>query len=149
MVKMIDGVVLHPLKQIKGSKGDVWHAFKVTDEGYVGFGEAYLSQIKSHEIKGWKRHNKYVLNLVVIVGKIKFVLYDDRDNSPTKGQFEEVILSPNSNYQRLTIAPGIWMAFEGIDVCQTSMLIDFIPELHIDNECDSRNLDEIKYEFVL
>ena len=63
---MIEGVSLHPLKQISVPNGDLWHAFKATDEGFVGFGEAYFTQVKPHAVKGWKRHNRYVLNLVVV-----------------------------------------------------------------------------------
>lgn len=84
---MIEGVSLHSLKQISVPKGDLWHAFKMNDEGFVGFGEAYLTQIEPHQIKGWKRHNRYVLNIVVIVGAVKFVIYDDRQESITRGQF--------------------------------------------------------------
>lgn len=143
---MIEGVVLHPLKQIVVPKGDLWHAFKASDEGFVGFGEAYLTQIEPHQVKGWKRHNRYVLNIVVIAGAVKFVIYDDRDDSVTKGVFEEIVLSPKDNYQRLTIAPGLWMAFAGVS-SQTSMLIDLIPELHNPEEADRKELDEIKFNF--
>lgn len=144
---MIEGVSLHPLKQISVSKGDLWHAFKVSDEGFVGFGEVYLTQIEPHQIKGWKRHNRYVLNIVVIVGAVKFVIYDDRQGSATKGQFEEVILSPTDNYQRLTVAPGLWMAFAGATQLETSILMDLIPELHQPEESDRKKLEEIKYNF--
>ena len=65
MGEVIEGVSLHPLKQISVPKGDLWHAFKSTDEGFVGFGEAYFTQVKPHEVKGWKRHNRMVLNIVV------------------------------------------------------------------------------------
>ncbi len=143
---MIEGVSLHPLKQISVPKGDLWHAFKVSDEGFAGFGEAYLTQIEPHQVKGWKRHNRYVLNIVVVVGAVKFVIFDDREGSVTKGQFEELFLSPADNYQRLTIAPGLWMAFAGASV-QTSMLMDLIPELHNPEEADRKELDEIKFDF--
>lgn len=144
---MIEGVTLHPLKQISVPKGDLWHAFKVTDDGFVGFGEAYFTQIKSGEAKGWKRHNRYVLNLVVVSGAVKFVIYDDRDGSSTKGQFQEITLTPNGNYQRLTVAPGLWMAFYGADLSQTSMLMDLIPEVHDPYEGDRKELEEIPYNF--
>lgn len=149
MGEMIEGVSLHPLRQIAVPKGDLWHAFKMTDEGFVGFGEAYFTQVKPHEVKGWKRHNRYVLNLVVAVGAVKFVIYDDREESKTKGKFQEVILSPASNYQRLTVAPGLWMAFAGVDDSQTSMLMDLIPEVHAPEESDRKELDEIKYDFCV
>lgn len=143
---MIEGISLHPLQQIVVSKGDVWHAFKCSDEGFVGFGEAYFTHIESGAVKGWKRHNRYTLNLVVVRGAVKFVLYDDREGSSTQGQFYEVVLSPNDNYQRLTVAPGLWMAFQGVSAEQ-SMLIDLIPELHTQDESDKKKIEDIVYNF--
>ncbi len=148
MGSIIDGVSLHPLKQISVPKGDLWHAFKASDEGFVGFGEAYFTQIQPHEVKGWKRHNRCVLNLVVVSGSIKFVIYDDRISSPTKGQFQEILLSPKINYQRLTVPSGLWMAFAGAD-STTSMLIDLIPEVYDPSESDRKELNEIPYDFKI
>ena len=144
-IKM-EGVTLHPLKRIVNPKGDILHALKCTDDGFVGFGEAYFTQIHPDEIKGWKRHNRMALNLVVVIGKVKFVIYDDRDNSSTRGEFFEITLSTTDNYQRLTIAPGLWMAFEGVD-SETSMLMDIIPEPHDDKEGDRLPLEAISYLF--
>lgn len=146
MGSIIDGVGLYPLKQISVPKGDLWHAFKASDDGFVGFGEAYFTQIRPHEIKGWKRHNRCVLNLVVVSGTIKFVIYDDRISSPSKGQFQEILLSPKNNYQRLTVPSGLWMAFAGAD-STTSMLIDMIPEVYDPSESDRKELNEIPYDF--
>ncbi len=142
----MDGVTLHPLKHIPVPKGDVFHALKCTDEGFAGFGEVYFTQIESSQAKGWKRHNYMTLNLVVVYGKVTFVIYDDRENSPTKGQFEKITLSPNENYQRLTVAPGLWMAFYGADK-KTSMLMDIIPEPHNPAEADKKDLSEIRFAF--
>lgn len=142
----MEGVTLHPLKHIIVSKGDIYHALKSTDEGYAGFGEAYFSQIEQGQAKGWKRHNRMVLNLIVPVGAVKFVVYDDREGSDTRGQFYEVVLSPEDNYQRLTVAPGLWMAFYGVgEGC--SMLMDIIPEPHDLSEADRKDLSEIPYPF--
>ncbi len=143
---MIDGVQLHPLRQIAVPKGDVWHAFKSSDEGFAGFGEVYFTHIEPQQVKGWKRHNRCTLNLVVVQGAVRFVLYDDRAGSPTCGQFAEVTLSPEGNYQRLTVAPGIWMAFQGVSAGE-SMLVDLIPELHTPAESDKKELNEIAYTF--
>ena len=145
---MINGVSIHPLKQISVPKGDLWHAFKASDEDFTGFGEAYFTQIKSHEVKGWKRHNRCVLNLVVVSGTGKVVIYDDRDCSSTKGMFQEVVLSPKDNYQRLTVPPGLWMAFAGVDSA-TSMLIDLIPEVYDPFESDRKELSDIAYNFFV
>ena len=143
---MMEGVTLHPLRHIVVPKGDIYHALKATDEGYDGFGEAYFSQIAHGQAKGWKRHNRMVLNLVVPVGAVKFVVFDDREESSTRGQFFEVVLSPERNYQRLTVAPGLWMAFYGVGE-GISMLMDIIPQPHDPEEADRKDLAEIPYSF--
>ncbi len=142
----IEGVELYPLKQISVDKGNIFHALKSTDEGYAGFGEAYFSQIESGAVKGWKRHNRMPLNLIVPVGAIKFVVYDDREGSATCGAFQEIIISVKDNYQRLVVAPGLWMAFMGAD-SKTSMLMDIIPEPHDPSEADRLDLEVINYNF--
>lgn len=143
---MMEGVTLQPLRRILNPKGDILYALKCTDEGYAGFGEAYFTQIHPGEVKGWKRHNRMTLNLIVIAGKVKFVIFDDRKGSPTQGDFFEVILSPDDNYLRLTVAPGLWMAFAGED-SQTSILMDIIPEPHDDSEGERVPLETIPYHF--
>ena len=142
----MEGVTLYPLKHIVVPKGDIYHAMKSTDKGYMGFGEAYFSQIEHGKAKGWKRHNRMTLNLIVLVGAIKFVIFDDRENSITYGQFQEIILSPEHNYQRLTVEPGLWMAFYG-EGEGVSMLMDIIPEPHDPSEASCMDLSAIDYQF--
>ncbi len=108
----IQGVILTPLKKIYNPKGDVFHCIKKKDNGFAGFGEAYFSTVIFGNVKDWKKHTKTTLNLIVPVGKIKFVLYDDRENSISKNHFFEVELSKD-NYKRLTVPPNIWMSFKG------------------------------------
>lgn len=141
---MINGVQIHDLKQIALPKGDLWHGCKATDEGFVGFGEVYFTQVNHKERKGWKRHNRYTLNIVVLQGEIRFVIYDDRPESSTKGQYEQIILTPNGNYKRMTVPAGVWMAFEGIGEGR-NMLMDLIPEPHDSSEADNKDLDEISF----
>lgn len=121
---MIDGVILTPLRQITHPKGDVFHAMKRTDPGFVSFGEAYFSSILCGLVKAWKRHSRMTLNLVCMVGKIHFVLYDGREGSPTFGNYLEATLSPDKPelYRRITIPPGVWMAFVGIGEGKSMLL---------------------------
>lgn len=146
MDKIIEGIELYPLRQITVPKGNILHALKATDKGFLGFGEAYFSQIEQGAVKGWKKHKSMTLNLVVPVGAIKFVIYDDRKNSLTYKHFYEVTLSSKENYKRLVIAPGLWMAFMGVGE-GISMLMDIIPEPHNPDEADRIDLSEIKYDF--
>lgn len=134
----IDGVLLTPLKQIKTPKGDVWHAMKKSDDGFAGFGEAYFSFVDKGSVKGWKKHKEMTLNLVVILGAVKFRLIDDRESSSTKGAKIEFTLSPQ-NYHRLTVAPGVWMCFEGLE--EQNMLINLADMEHNPSEAVNIALD--------
>ena len=135
----MDGVILTPLKQIYNPKGDIFHAMKKSDDGFYGFGEAYFSTINKNDIKAWKKHTRMTLNLIVPVGKIEFVVY----NENTK-DFFSVVLS-QENYQRLTVQPNLWMAFRGID--ENSMLLNLASIEHDPSEAINIELDEIQYEW--
>jgi dTDP-4-dehydrorhamnose 3,5-epimerase len=110
----IAGVLLEPLKIIAGESGNVMHALKSHESSYHGFGEAYFSTVKQGHVKGWKKHSKMLLNLIVPAGAIHFVLYDDRADSASRHTLLEITLS-TENYQRLSVPPGVWMAFKGLD----------------------------------
>jgi dTDP-4-dehydrorhamnose 3,5-epimerase len=109
---MLEGVSLAKLKRIENVKGEVLHALKSTDSSYQAFGEAYFSFVNYQSIKGWKKHLQMTLNLIVPIGNIRFVLFDDRKDSFTYKQFMEVSIG-EKNYCRLTIPPGIFVAFQG------------------------------------
>jgi len=134
----MDGVTLHPLKQITNPKGDVYHVIKCSSEGFGGFGEAYFSTVYFNIIKGWKKHREMILNLIVPVGSIKIVLFDDR-----KREFFKVTLGQN-NYQRLTVAPGIWMAFRG-EEDGLNLLFNVASIEHNPEEAENCELNKIPY----
>jgi dTDP-4-dehydrorhamnose 3,5-epimerase len=133
----MDGVTLTPLKQITHPKGDIFHAMKASDDGFSGFGEAYLSTINQSEVKGWKKHTEMTLNLVVVIGEIEFVVYDDN-------RFYGVKLSKN-NYQRLTVGPGLWLAFRGLD--SENMLLNLASIEHDPNESENVDLGIFNYSW--
>ena len=108
----IEGVLLTPLKKIPHPKGNIFHAMKRNDPGFSAFGEAYFTEINFNEIKGWNRHQRMTLNLIVPVGKVIFVIHDDRKKSKTKGVFWDIEVSAGA-YRRLTVPPGLWLAFKG------------------------------------
>ena len=130
----MDGVVLTPLGRIPTGKGDVMHAVKATDNGFCGFGEVYFTEIYPHQVKGWKRHKRLTLNLVVVSGEVRFHIYNEQT-----GERQTVDLSPEKNYQRLTLQPMLWMAFEGIGE-HTALLMDLIPEAHDPQEAETKEL---------
>ena len=135
----MEQIILTPLKQIHNPKGDVYHAMKKSDVGFVGFGEAYFSTVAQGVVKGWKKHTQMTLNLVEPVGAIEFVVYDEQTQ-----EFFSVALS-QTNYQRLTIKPNLWMAFRGLE--KENMLLNLASIEHDPKEAVQKELSEIVYEW--
>ena len=135
----MDGIIITPLEKIYHPKGDILKALKKTDDGFDNFGEAYFSEIYKGEIKGWKKHREMTLNLVVIIGEIKFVIFNEK----TK-EFFSINIS-KSNYKRLTIKPGLFMAFKGIN--NHNMVLNIANIEHRTDETLNIDLNQIIYDW--
>lgn len=125
--ELINGVKITRLKKIISDKGSVLHFLRNDDPDFTSFGECYMSEINSVAIKGWKKHLEQTQNIVVPIGKIKFVLFDSRNNSATKNLINEIIVDRNDNYIRLTIPPNIYYAFKNLN--ETNSLIVNCPDI--------------------
>ena len=104
---MIEGIKITPLKQILDERGKIMHMLRADALHFIQFGEIYFSFIHPGVIKGWHIHKRMTLNYAVPIGKIKLVLYDDREGSPTKGELMEIFTGPE-DYKLITIPPLIW-----------------------------------------
>ena len=110
---MIQGVQITPLRQILDERGKVMHMLKVGDPAFQQFGEIYFSCVHPGAIKAWHIHKEMTLNYAVPHGHIKFVLFDDRPGSATRGEVQELFLGPD-NYCLVTVPPLVWNGFKGI-----------------------------------
>ena len=142
---MIEGALITPLKVIDAPGGSVLHGVKNNDPGFIGFGEAYFSTCEKGAVKAWKCHQLMTLNLIVPVGEIRFVLYDDRSNSSTCTQYQEVSLS-QENYVRLTVPPKVWIGFQGM-VQELNMLLNVADITHVPDEAARCQVDELDFDW--
>lgn len=110
---MIDGVLINTLKQILDERGKIMHMLRSDDEYFEKFGEIYFSFVYPGFVKAWHLHKKMKLNYAVPYGRIKLVLYDDRKDSPSRGELAELIIGPE-NYKLVTIPPMVWNGFKGL-----------------------------------
>ncbi len=110
---MIDGVKVVPLRRVPDERGTVFHMLRRTDDHFIEFGEIYFSSVYPGIIKGWHRHRQMTLNYACVTGRIKLVLYDDRDGSATRGQVMELFLGPD-DYSLAIVPPGVWNGFKGM-----------------------------------
>jgi dTDP-4-dehydrorhamnose 3,5-epimerase len=110
---MIDGVQVVRLRQIPDERGTVMHMLKRTDPHFVEFGEIYFTTVHPGVVKGWHKHGRMILNYACPYGRIKLVLYDDRDDSPTRGEVMELFLGPD-DYRLVRIPTNVWNSFKGL-----------------------------------
>ena len=110
---MIEGVKIIQKKQIFDERGKIMHMLRADDDNFKKFGEIYFSVTYPNVVKAWHLHKQMTINYAVIAGKIKLVLFDDRQGSKTKGEIQEIFLS-DDNYSLIEIPPMIWNGFKSI-----------------------------------
>lgn len=108
---MIDGAVLRKLKVIPDERGHLFEILRPDWPEFISFGQVYATAVKPGWVKAWHYHKKQHDNFCVIRGRGRIVLYDPRENSPTKGAVEEHILSAEEPHL-LRIPPGVLHGFE-------------------------------------
>ena len=142
---MIQDVEVTPLKIISDNRGRVMHMLRNDSPIFKSFGEIYFSTIYENAIKAWHLHKKSTLNYVCVRGKVKLVLFDERKNSVTNGQYQELILSPE-NYFLVTIPPNIWNGFKGIGESE-SIIANCLNFPHNENEMVRKEANDKNFNY--
>ena len=101
----IEGVIIKTLKKIPDTRGTIMHGIR-KDDMLNDFGEVYFKKLYANMINGWHIHQTMKLNYICIYGMMKIVMYDTREDSPSKGIIQEVFIG-DDNYVLLHIPTGI------------------------------------------
>lgn len=146
---MIEGVQITSRRVIPDDRGKILHIMKSSDDQFNSFGEVYCSTVFPGIVKGWHMHKKMTLNYVVLKGNIKFVLYDDRPDSTTYQQIQEIVIGENQ-YVMVTVPPFVWNGFKGIGL-EEAFVINFTDIPHDPEEIvrmDPHKNDIINYNWA-
>ena len=138
---ILNNIKITQLSIIDVEGGNVLHGIKKNDTGYVGLGEIYFSYIEPKAIKAWKKHNRMTLNLVVPLGKVRFVFCD-----PLNDDHYRVEDIGEGNYVRLTVPPGIWFGFQGIAL-QPSLVVNIADLQHDAAEVERQAVSSFNYQW--
>tara|TARA_A100001015_G_scaffold76584_1_gene84975 strand:+ start:5042 stop:5491 length:450 start_codon:yes stop_codon:yes gene_type:complete len=103
---MINDVIVTPLRKIPDERGCIFHMLRCDSPNFERFGEIYFSTAYPSVVKGWHEHTKQTQNYAVLVGMIKLVLFDNRKNSETYSQINEIYMG-DENYCLVTIPVGV------------------------------------------
>jgi dTDP-4-dehydrorhamnose 3,5-epimerase len=145
----IHDVRVTPLGRIPDERGAVLHMLREDSEVFERFGEIYFSSVYPGVVKGWHLHSRMTLNYAVPIGMIKLVLYDDRPESPTRGELQELHIG-ELNYALVTIPPLIWNGFKGEGVTP-ALVANCATIAHDPEEIDRRDPfdNDIPYDWSL
>lgn len=135
----IEGIEFFPLKIFENANGKLFHHVRSDSPYYEKFGEIYYSLTYPGVVKGWKLHREVSQIFTVPVGDMKFVFFDQRPQSKTYGQFDQIVIG-EKNYGALKMAPGIWYAFTPIGKMQ-ALIANQISQPHDPNESEQKPLD--------
>ena len=106
--------------------------------------------LKPAAISAWHMHRSQIDQIVPVAGMLKVVLYDPREDSPTKGKVEFFHLSP-MRPSLLLIPPGIWHGVQNMLASEFSSFINLFDRPYEHDNPDEWRLPlstkEIPYDF--
>ena len=110
---MITGVVIKSLRVIPDERGYLMEIMRADDPFFEKYGQTYLTVVYPDIVKGWHYHKKQTDHLCAVKGMVKVALYDDRKDSPTRGEVDELFMG-EKNAILLRIPPGVLHGMKGI-----------------------------------
>ena len=134
-------IVSKKLNIIKKDEGSIFPILKSTSDFFEGFGEVYISSIKSNVLRAWKRHKNSNQYFVVPIGEVKFVFLIENKNDY---HFKEVIIG-EKNYSFIKIPNNVWYGFKNISN-NTSFIVNVIDKPYSPEEAESLDIDKFPFK---
>ena len=111
---LIEGVLIRPAITHPDERGTLTEIFDprwgFDDEPLVF---VYQVTIRPGASKGWVMHKRHSDRSFFSLGAIKVVLYDDREDSPTRGRLNEFVFG-SERRALVRIPPGVWHALTNV-----------------------------------
>ena len=146
---MIDGVRIKKLRVLCDERGRLMEMLRNDDELFKGFGQTYMTTAYPGVVKAWHYHRKQWDHFVVVAGMMKVVLYDPREESPTRGEVNEFFMGVH-NPILLQIPPMVYHGFKCISD-REAVVINCPTEVYCYGDPDEHRVDphdnDIPYEW--
>jgi dTDP-4-dehydrorhamnose 3,5-epimerase len=110
---MIDGVKIKNLRVIPDERGRLMEVLRCDDEVFEKFGQTYISVTYPGVVKGWHMHKIQTDNIACVKGMLKLVLFDSREDSPTKGEINEFFIGEH-NPMLVTVPKDVYHGWKCI-----------------------------------
>lgn len=137
--QLIDGVRTKKLNVHADERGRLMEMLRLDDEIFLKFGQAYLTTAYPGVVKAWHYHRIQTDHFIVVRGMMKVVLYDSREDSPTKGMVNEFFMG-DWNPMLLQIPANVYHGFKCISEHE-ALVVNIPTEMYNYKEPDEFRLD--------
>lgn len=146
---MIHDVSIKPLRRLVDDRGYLMEILRRDDPLFQEFGQLYISACFPGIVKAWHQHWIQTDFFCCVQGNIKVGLFDDRADSPTRGEVQTAVIGA-LNPALIVIPPFVWHGMAAVGG-ETAVLINAPTELYNYSEPDEYRRDpfdpEIPFEW--
>jgi len=89
---MIHDVAIKVLKPLQDDRGFLMEMLREDEPIFERFGQVYITGCRRGVAEGWHYHKAQTDHSVCVGGTALVVLYDPREDSPTRGMVQEFVL---------------------------------------------------------
>ena len=136
---MIHGTQVKKLKVIPDERGRLMEMLRKDDELFRGFGQLYMTTAYPGVVKAWHYHKKQWDHFVCVRGLMKVVLYDSREDSPTRGEVNEFFLGDH-NPILVQIPPLVYHGFKCVGDYE-AIVVNCPTEVYVYDDPDEYRVD--------
>jgi dTDP-4-dehydrorhamnose 3,5-epimerase len=126
--QLIHGVTVKNLRLISDERGNLMEILRSDDKEFSKFGQVYVTTAYPGVVKAWHCHKLQDDNMTALKGMVKIVLYDGREDSPTKGITNEFFIGDH-NHILLHIPRFVWHGFKCISDNE-AMIVNVVTECY-------------------
>jgi dTDP-4-dehydrorhamnose 3,5-epimerase len=131
----IHDVIAHQPPIHSDHRGELVEMFTTPEFWESEFAYAYQTSIRPGMLKGWFAHEKKLDRYHIVRGELLLLLYDGREESPTCGVVQKILLSDRSARQVL-IPQKVWHL--SLNVGQDDAILVNLPSTCYDHENPDR-----------
>lgn len=147
---MIHGVKTRKLSVHCDERGRLMEILRADDpEMDVRFGQVYMTTAYPGVVKAWHYHKLQTDHFVCLVGMMKVVLFDSREDSPTRGEINEFFIGVH-NPLLVEIPNLVYHGFKCISA-EEALVVNYVTECYNYKNPDEFRVDphsgEIPYDW--
>lgn len=125
---MIKNVVAFKLRMIPDERGRLMEIIRKDQDHYLPIAQVYMTTNYPGVVKAWHYHTKQTDQVACVKGMVKLVLFDNRKDSPTKGEVNEFFIGEH-NPMLIQIPPGVYHGWKCISESE-SVVVNCPTELY-------------------